>query len=155
PPLLGRAPGAGGNTWLRRLHPPGDEVAQTLARVLAVALLGAEALGGDHQHALRGHPPVAARKQALAHRLRQRWRAGDVEAQLDRRRHLVDVLAAGTRRADETLHDLVFGDSYRRHQPRPPGARFYGLSMTAARDCIRAGMRRGWRPPGKRIRSHE
>src|SRR5690606_7748957 len=109
PPRLGRARGPGGDARLRRTQAGVDERVQAFARVLAVALLGAEALGLDHQHALVGQAPVAAGQQALAHRLGQRRRVGHVEAQLDRGRDLVDVLAAGAAGADEAFDDFAFG----------------------------------------------
>src|SRR5690606_37919127 len=81
-----------------------------LARILAVAFLGAETLGIDHQHAIGGHAAVATRQQAFAHRLGQRGRVGDVEAQLDRGRDLVDVLPARSAGADEPFDELVLRD---------------------------------------------
>src|SRR5690606_13219355 len=49
--LLRGTRGLGGDALLRRVQARFDEVRQPLARVLAVALLGAEALRAEHQHA--------------------------------------------------------------------------------------------------------
>src|SRR5690606_28695758 len=103
--LLRRAGWPGGDALFRRVQAGFDEVRQPLARVLAVALLGAEALRAEHQHAVAGHAPVAPRQQAFAHRFGQRRRIGDVEAQLHRRGHLVDVLPARPRRTHEAFDD--------------------------------------------------
>src|SRR5690606_13417974 len=80
-PLARGARGAGGDARLGRAQAGVDERLQALACVLAVALLGAEALRLDHQHAGVGHAPVAPRQQSRAHRLGQRGRAGHIEAQ--------------------------------------------------------------------------
>src|SRR5690606_7167488 len=63
PPFLRRARGPGGDARLRRAQARFHEGLQALARVLPVALLGAEALGLDHQHPGVGHAPVAPRQQ--------------------------------------------------------------------------------------------
>src|SRR3546814_7747585 len=84
-----------------------DEVRQSLARVLAVALLGAEALRAEHQHAVAGDAPIAPGQQAFAHRFGQRRRIGDVEAQLHRRGHLVDVLPARSEEHTSELQSLM------------------------------------------------
>jgi hypothetical protein len=72
PALLGGAGGTGGEARLGHGQAGADELGQPLARVVAVALLGAEALRVDHQHAGIGEPAVAARQQACAQRLGQR-----------------------------------------------------------------------------------
>src|SRR5690606_2290370 len=79
--LLGGAGGPGGDARLRRAQHVAHHLAQALARVLAVALLGAEALGVDDQHALVGEAAVTARQQALLEPFRQRARVGHVEAE--------------------------------------------------------------------------
>jgi hypothetical protein len=91
-----------------------DEVRQAFARVLAVALLGAETLRVEHQHAVAGDATVAPGQQAFAHRLGQRRRVGDVETQLHCGGHLVDVLPARPRGAHEALDDFMFRDADRR-----------------------------------------
>src|SRR5690242_482582 len=83
-----------------------DQFDQALERVLAVALLGPVALGGDEEHALLAEPSAGQPLQPRADVARQRRRAADVEAQLHRRCQLVDVLPAGTGGAHEALLDL-------------------------------------------------
>src|SRR5690606_11572982 len=109
-PLLRGAGGAGRDAPLWHRQAGGNERRQALARILAVALLGAEALRVDHQHAVVGQPPVAPRQQARTQRLWQRRRAGDVEPQLDGAGNLVDVLPAGAAGAHEALDDLRLRD---------------------------------------------
>src|SRR5690606_12679848 len=109
-PGLGGTAGPGGHALLRRRAAGLDERRQPLARVLAVAVLGAEALGVEYQHAVVGETAIALGEQAFAHGFGQRRRVGDVEAQLDRGRDLVDVLTAGTRRAHEALDDFGVRD---------------------------------------------
>src|SRR5690606_7064353 len=75
----------------------------------AIALLGAETLRLDHQHAIGGHPAVALAQQARARGLVERRRVGHVKAQLNRRRHLVDVLPARSAGTNEAFDDLVVG----------------------------------------------
>src|SRR5690242_11473208 len=81
---------------LGALHRRAQEFCQTLDRVGAVALLGAEALRLDHDHPFLGH--AAARKPSKARsRVGRQRDAARIEAQLCRRGDLVDVLPAGTR----------------------------------------------------------
>src|SRR5690348_3827162 len=83
-------------SWRReRLGGAADQVEEALQGVLAVALLGAVALGGDDQDAVAGKAATGEALQALAHRLGQAGRAADVEAELNGGGELVDVLAAG------------------------------------------------------------
>src|SRR5690606_35649759 len=81
PALLRTLARAGRDTRRGRVQAGGHEVLQALPRILAVALLGAVALGVDHQHPIVGDPAVAPGPQALAHRRRQRRRTGNIEAQ--------------------------------------------------------------------------
>src|SRR3954451_528112 len=90
-----------------RLGGAPDQVEEALLGVLAVALLGAVALGGDDQDAIAGQAAAGEALQALAHGLGQAGRAADVEAELDGGGELVDVLAAGARAADEALLQLA------------------------------------------------
>src|SRR6185312_9122985 len=90
-----------------RLGRATDEIDELLARLLAVALLGAVALGDDDEHALVGETPARQVLEPLTHGREQRGRMTDVETQLRRRRQLVDVLAAGAGRADEILFDFA------------------------------------------------
>src|SRR5207342_3515611 len=55
---LGRDPRPG------RMQAGFDEARQPLARILPVAILGAEALRADHEHALEGQPAIATGQQA-------------------------------------------------------------------------------------------
>src|SRR5690606_20318107 len=105
------AGGLGRDAFFWRVQAGLDEVGEAFARILAVAVLGAEALRRQHQHAVTGDPAVAPRQQALAHRLRQRRRAGDVETQLDRGGDLVDVLPARPGRTHESFDQLGLGDA--------------------------------------------
>src|SRR3954447_14381312 len=95
-----------------RLGGAADQVEEALLGVLAVALLGAVALGGDDQDAVAGQPAAGQLLEALAHGLGQARGAADVEAELDGGGELVDVLAAGAGAADEALFKLplVEGD---------------------------------------------
>src|SRR5262245_11370889 len=97
---------------LRRHGGAANEIDQACERVVAVALLGAVALRRDDEHAIVGEPAAGQPFEPRAHRIGQRWRVAHVEAQLHGGRHLVDVLPARTRGADETLLDpaLVDGD---------------------------------------------
>src|SRR5712691_390979 len=109
---LARAPGRLGRPARDRRHRGAlDQLDQPVERVLAVALLGAVALRGDHQHALVGEPPPGEALEPRAHVSRQRRRAAHVEAQLHRGRELVDVLPAGPRGADEALLELALVDA--------------------------------------------
>ena len=96
----------GGHACLGHAQPRLDEGGQSIARVLAVTVLGTETLCIDDQHAFAGHAPVAAGQQARAQRLGQRRRAGHVEAQLDGGGDLVDVLATGAAGAHEPLDEF-------------------------------------------------
>src|SRR5690606_5763315 len=110
PALLRGAGGAGRDAPLRHRQAGGNEGRQALARILAVALLGAEALRIDHQHAVVGQAPVAPCQQPLAQGLGQGRGTGDVEPQLDGGGNLVDVLPAGAAGAHEPLDDLRLRD---------------------------------------------
>src|SRR5262249_13003997 len=94
--------------WLGRAP---DQFDEPFARLLAVALLGAGALGDDDEHAPRPGPPAGPALEAGGHVGMQRRRMAHVEAQLHCRRQLVDILAAGTGRAHEALLDLALVDA--------------------------------------------
>ena len=98
----------------------GDELVQARQRVAPVELLAAMALRLDDDDAFVAEAPVGAAEQARLDRLGQR-RRGDVEAQVDRARDLVDVLAARALRAHGRDLDLglVDGDDGRRHGQPP------------------------------------
>ena len=95
-PLLGglRQPGRG--AFLGRNGCQLDQFHQALTRGFAVAGLGAVLAAVDHQHAVGQRLAPGERLETQLHVWRQR-RVVDVEAELDRGRHLVDVLATGTR----------------------------------------------------------
>src|SRR5262249_23409249 len=88
----------------------------------AVAVLGAEALCADDEHAVLRQPAPREGLQPGAYRRRQRARTAHVEAQLDRRRDLVHVLAARAGSAHKALLQLVLverqfvGDAQSRHR---------------------------------------
>src|SRR6266568_6581699 len=85
----------------RRVH----QLLQPRQRILAVPLLTVIPLRLDDDHAIGGDALILARAKAQLDRFRQR-RCADVEAQADRGRDLVDVLAAGALRADGGPYDL-------------------------------------------------
>src|SRR3954464_8566362 len=70
-----------------------DQVEEALLGVLAVALLGSWALGGDDQDAVAGQPAAGQLLEALAHGLGQARRMADVEAEVASGGELVDVFA--------------------------------------------------------------
>src|SRR3990172_9389336 len=87
---------------------PAEQPDQAVPCVLAVALLRAEPSRLEDQHAFAGHPLPPPANQAFPHRTGQGPGMSDVEAKLDRRRHLVDVLPPGTRGAYEPFLDFAF-----------------------------------------------
>src|SRR5690242_7455923 len=91
----------GGAPRPRRRRRAADEVEEPLQRVGAIAFAGAKAPGGDYDDAIARHAPAAETLEARAGFRIERRRSIDIEAQLDRRRDLVDVLAAGPRGADK------------------------------------------------------
>src|SRR5262249_13158295 len=114
---------------LRRHQRRPDKRGEALARFVAVALLRAVAVGADDEHALVGHAPSRAPAQTVARGQRQARRMTHIEAQLDRRRYLVDVLSARPRGTDEPLLDFALvdrdlvGDAHGgRDQPWPSAA---------------------------------
>jgi hypothetical protein len=99
--------------FMARLRPfrcSADQVPQPPERFLAVPILGWELPRVDDQHALVSHLLPGDADQALAHVIRQRWRVPRVESKLDRRRHLVHVLAARPRRAHKILLNFAIRD---------------------------------------------
>src|SRR5262249_2365310 len=110
--LLARAGGRLGRPARNGRHRGAlDQVHETFARVLAVARLGAMAVGVDHEHALAGEPAAGEAFEPRAHVVGKARRAAHVEAQLNRARELVDVLPARARGANEVLLELAFGDA--------------------------------------------
>ena len=82
---------------------------QAVDGVGAVAFLGAEALGVDHDHAFLGHALAGNPVQPQACVLRQRDLAR-IETELGCGRELVDVLPARAGGADEADLDIVLVD---------------------------------------------
>ena len=78
-----------------------------------VFLLVARGLGFDDQDAVLGDPGARQCEQALLDRLRQ-GRRMDVEAQVYRTGHLVDILSARTLRTHGREFDFAQGDAGRR-----------------------------------------
>src|SRR6266404_7773702 len=92
-PPLARAGGRLGRPARTRRHRGAlDQVHETLARVLAVARLGAMAVGVDHKYAVAGEPAASEAFESRAHVVGKARRAAHVEAQLDGARKLVDFL---------------------------------------------------------------
>src|SRR5215831_959554 len=114
PALAGAGGRLGRPAWNRRHGGAADQIGETLARILAVALLGAVALGVDHDHALAGEASAGEPLEPRAHVVGKARRAARVEAKLHRARELVDILPAGTGRADEMLLELALADADRR-----------------------------------------
>ena len=110
PPLLRGERRRVGAARLRTLGRLTDQLDEAGQRVLAVALLHAEALGGDDEHAVIGQPLAGQPLQPLLHVLGKDGECAHVEAQLHGGLHLVDVLPAGTRGADEAFLKFVFVD---------------------------------------------
>src|SRR6266568_953307 len=98
-PLILRRTGAaqafdGGAALHRRGGGLTNELAQPLACVGAIALLGAMPLRGDDKHALARETLAREPLEPHAHVMRQRGRMAHVETQLHGARELVDVLPA-------------------------------------------------------------
>src|SRR5262249_17960777 len=118
-PALGRSTGSGGPARGRRRDGAAGQLGPSIQRIPAAALLRAVARGGDDEDAVAGQPAAREPLGALAHSGRQRGRMAQVETQLHRRRHLVDILAARAGGANKTLLDLAFVEQdrpgYRKH----------------------------------------
>lgn len=105
PAFSRRGGGLGRAARGRRFGGAVDQGDKAVERVLAVALLSTKAAGGDDEDTILGQAPTGkAREPALGIGC-QTGDAGEGEAQLHCGRHLVDVLAAGTRGADKTFLD--------------------------------------------------
>jgi len=79
-------------------------------RGFAVLRLGAVFAAVDQQHLVHAHAGAGQRRQARFHVGRERRRA-DIEAKLDRGRHLVHVLPTGSRGADEPFLEIALLDA--------------------------------------------
>ena len=85
-----------------------DQPHQTLERVLAVPLLGTELAGFDEEDAVLGDTPACQADEARTHVPGERGGVSYVEAELDSCGHLIHVLPARPRCADEVeLHLAV------------------------------------------------
>lgn len=85
---------------------------QLAHRVLAVAVLGAAGTGLYQQHAVRGDPLAGQTQQTLFDLDGKSRRMPDIEPKLDCGRHLVDVLASGSRATDEGHVNVRLADDY-------------------------------------------
>src|SRR5690606_17740991 len=100
-------------------------------RIGAVALLGAEADGGDQHLAGLGGAAAGQLEQPFLDRFGERGGVDHIEAQLDAGRDLVDVLPAGAAGAEEAEVQLVLGDG--RH-----GAARRAMTTARSRACRKA-----------------
>src|SRR5215475_13679134 len=151
PPALGRAPpdlrldtallrgpsGSCRNAWPRHKRRSPHQLGKAVARVLPVLLLRPEALGADDKHAVLRQAPAGKAHQPRADGSRQARRTGDIEAQLDGGRNLVDVLPAGSRGAYELLAQLPLRDidGARHAQAGASAVSSVAPSLTARRDA--------------------
>src|SRR5215831_7417840 len=87
-----------------------DEFYEPRQRIVAVALLGAVTLSRDDQYTVAGQPPAGEPLQPRPHLMGKRRRMAHVEAQLHRGGELIDILPAGTGRADEAFRYLAVVD---------------------------------------------
>ena len=95
--------GAGYTLFLTR-----DEAVLSLTNLKGQPdVLRVKLTGGCSTDEQRGQMHAMIRLRKLAHAFRQAWRIRRVEAQLHRRGHLVDVLAARAGRADEILMQVI------------------------------------------------
>src|SRR5471032_2732175 len=98
-----------------------------------VALLGAVIARDDENFSIADQAVAGQRAQARLGAFIERRATGQVEAQLRRGGHLVDVLAAGTGAAHETDADIAVRDE----QWAAHGARCSPISRTS---CCATGM---------------
>src|SRR5690606_39272022 len=98
----------------RRFGRLGDQRRQAGAGVGAVLLLRAEAAGLDDDDTVLRRALPGELDGPFADPFGHPRRIRRIEAELHRRRDLVDVLAAWARRADEVLDELVLADRHAR-----------------------------------------
>ena len=106
----------GGDPWRGWFHCTLDQSQQRIQRSLPIALLGPMPLRRDQQCSLLREPLAGELTQSHLHVIRQPG-GGGIEPQLHRRRDLVDVLPAGSRRTDETFADRPLVNRYGRCDP--------------------------------------
>jgi len=87
-----------------------DQLLQAAQRVGPILFLGPVLLGLDHDDTIAADAAVVQVEQPMLVEVGQR-RGMDVEAQMNRRGHLVNVLAARPLRADGAELDLLVGDA--------------------------------------------
>src|SRR6187399_3546837 len=109
PPLLGTEGRLGGAPRDRPHHGLAQYFEQAVDRIGPVALLCAEALGVDHDHAILGHALPGNPVQPQGRVFRQ-CDLARIETELSRSRELVDVLPARPGGADEADLDVVLVD---------------------------------------------
>ncbi len=101
-----------------------DQFPQAFQRLLSVLLLAAAVLRFDHYDAIPGEAAVSEPEQPLLVKFRQRGGL-DIETQMDRRRHLVDILPSGAACADCADLDFMVRDTdlagYAQHGDYPDG----------------------------------
>lgn len=89
-----------------------DQCPQTLQGIRTIALLRTEALCEQAEDTIGIYPPTCELEQAGAHGIRQGHTVQDVEAQLNRRRDLVDVLTPRPGSAHKTEFQLRITQSH-------------------------------------------
>src|SRR5690606_41511635 len=105
-----RSSDLGWRPWLCHYAGLSHQLLQAAQRIGPVFLLGAKLLSLDHDDAIPADAAVVQIQQAVLVEVGQR-RGVDVEAQMNRRRHLVDVLTTRTLGADRSELDLLVGDA--------------------------------------------
>lgn len=83
-----------------------NQCLQTFQGIRTIALLRAEALREQAEDAIGIYPPTREFEQARAHRIGQSRTAQHIEAQLHRRRDLVNVLTPGSGSTHKTEFQL-------------------------------------------------
>ena len=87
-----------------------DKVDETLDRVFAVFLLSPVPAGGDDENTFARQSSAGEADEPNSNVIREGRRVQSIETKLDGRRDLVDVLPAGTGRADELEAELALID---------------------------------------------
>ena len=87
-----------------------NQLSQPLQCVVTILFLSTKLLSLDNNNTVLADTLVVQRQKALLMKIGQR-RGIDIEAQVDRRSYLVDVLATGTLCSNRTELDFAFGDA--------------------------------------------
>ena len=106
-PFLGRLGRACLATWLRWPLGVAEQGRQPIKGIGPVHLLRPIATGIDDQDAIGSHAPAGKPVKALPDRTGADG-SGGIEAELNRRRDLVDVLSAGAGSPDEVPFQMAF-----------------------------------------------